>query len=620
MSDNEPVLAIIGGGPRGISVLERIAVRLSPDASVQVHIYEPCELGSGRVWQTDQPQSLVMNTYAGQVTFFVDDSVHCAGAHVNGPDLITWARLIVEQHDGVVSPEVDPQARAVWQAHPAQPEVTRSLLAEARALEPWSHPSRVFFGRYLQWFADRALALLPSGVHVMHHRTRATAVDVDATGGRERYRISASDGTLIADAAVLALGWLDAEPGAARVTELPWVAPENPIEQRLDQLGAGESVAVRGLGMGFYDALVLLTEGRGGRYEPVGSFESVHGDRVAKLRYVPSGREPQLQIGSASGVPFRSKSVYHALPPQADLAALDRALAAAVPGQTDFDRDLWPALVDDARRAWATTRARLEAERGQDAVVGIPAELDLQQLTDPLPAQLHTSDQYARWFVEFLTADVIEAAKGLDSPLKAAAWTISAARARIAEFASFGGLTADSFRAGYARYMTLGAKLGSGPPAFRTAQLLAAIEAGIVHPFGPAGQVRVSDGRAELVSPSLPGEARPVSAVLDAWMYQPDAPATADPLLRHVLDAGVGAVFARVDAAGTAHPTRALAIEAATSRLLDASGEPRRALYSVGVPQEEARGFSAISPLPNTDSALLRETDAVADDVVTRLR
>ncbi len=57
------------------------------------------------------------------------------------------------------------------------------------------------------------------------------------------------------------------------------------------------------MGLAFVDLLVLLMEGRGGRFEdtPDGG-----------LAYLPSGAEPRIWAGSRRGVPYHSKISSHA--------------------------------------------------------------------------------------------------------------------------------------------------------------------------------------------------------------------------------------------------------------------------------------------------------------------
>ena len=84
--------------------------------------------------------------------------------------------------------------------------------------------------------------------------------------------------TLRVDAVVLASGHLDATPTAdelalaARAAELGlrYLPPEQTTDTDLSVIAPGETVIARGMGLAFVDLVVLLFEGRGGRYEPDG--------------------------------------------------------------------------------------------------------------------------------------------------------------------------------------------------------------------------------------------------------------------------------------------------------------------------------------------------------------
>jgi hypothetical protein len=145
---------------------------------------------------------------------------------------------------------------------------------------------------------------------------------------------------LPADLVVLTLGHLDAElddeqrefAAYAHEHGLTHLPPDFTADSDLSALRPGEPVLVRGFGLAFVDLMVLLTEGRGRRYE---------GDA-----YVPSGREPVLYVGSRRGVPYHSKIGYDGsgerppLPRFLGPAEIDGLLAR--PGGFDFRRDVWP--------------------------------------------------------------------------------------------------------------------------------------------------------------------------------------------------------------------------------------------------------------------------------------
>ncbi len=101
-SDTRPlVIAVVGSGPRGISVLERLAVRTTAEAQaaaasgtaprpVRVHLIDATEVGAGRVWRTDQDDWFTMNTVISQVTMYSGDPDGGPARPGAGPSLGQW--------------------------------------------------------------------------------------------------------------------------------------------------------------------------------------------------------------------------------------------------------------------------------------------------------------------------------------------------------------------------------------------------------------------------------------------------------------------------------------------------------------------------------------------------
>lgn len=148
-------IAIIGAGPRGLSVLERLCAneRRNPTHSaVTVHVVDPSAPGAGQVWRSDQSQHLLMNTVASQITIYTDDSVRTEGPIEPGPSLYEWAKDIAcESADG-------------------------ATLAEARRLGPNTYPTRAFYGSYLRATFERVVRSAPAHVSIEVHRSRAVAM------------------------------------------------------------------------------------------------------------------------------------------------------------------------------------------------------------------------------------------------------------------------------------------------------------------------------------------------------------------------------------------------------------------------------------------------------------
>ncbi len=75
--NGDPTIVIVGAGPRGLSVLERLVTIGSaidaPGSNLVVEIVDPYEFGAGRIWRSDQSGALLMNTVIGQITIFGHD-------------------------------------------------------------------------------------------------------------------------------------------------------------------------------------------------------------------------------------------------------------------------------------------------------------------------------------------------------------------------------------------------------------------------------------------------------------------------------------------------------------------------------------------------------------------
>nr|WP_308402419.1 FAD/NAD(P)-binding protein [Streptomyces sp. TBY4] len=286
-------VSLVGAGPRGFAVLERLCAgeRKSPShRAVTVHVVEPHAPGPGRVWRTEQPRELLMNTVASQVTVYTDHSVLMDGPVEEGPSLYEWAAGLARTAEG-------PGARDRFPA---------ATLEEARRLGPDDYPTRAFYGAYLEDAFRAVAAAAPGHVTIVEHRTRAVALTDEAGYGGPQ-TLELADGTRLTglDAVVLSLGHVPARPTrvesalarAAAAHGLTYIAPANPADVDLSVVAPGETVFVRGLGLNCFDVLALLTGGRGGTFAREGE----------ALRYLPSGREPRIFAGSRRGVPYHAR-------------------------------------------------------------------------------------------------------------------------------------------------------------------------------------------------------------------------------------------------------------------------------------------------------------------------
>lgn len=319
-STPEVDLVIVGGGPRAVATVARLAARLRPDEpfgapapsgdpALRVAIVDAVQVGAGATWRTDQHPLLLNNTYSAQTTAHADASTDQDGPLVPGPDLVQWAAACshtpLDRYLGI-GPE-----RPAW------------LGTELAALRPESYPTRRLQGVY---YRDQLTeAARRGGIEVWH--IEGTATDIGAPGpespglaptdfvaagtepttrgdahdtvdravvgrrrivrltGASRVALDGAHGhrpqhpepvaAISAPLVILAQGMIQAEPSdqtrartdRARRQRLLYVPPGMPSERDWTQVpGDGQDVLVAGMGANFFDVIGIVTAGRGGRF------------------------------------------------------------------------------------------------------------------------------------------------------------------------------------------------------------------------------------------------------------------------------------------------------------------------------------------------------------------
>ncbi|MEU8958873.1 FAD/NAD(P)-binding protein [Streptomyces sp. NPDC048518] len=621
----EKAVGIVGVGPRGLAVLERLCANagpLLPETAVTVHVIDPAPPGAGSVWRVDQPAELLMNTVADQVTLFTDAGVSCAGPVLPGPTLYEWAQLLA------VMGEVE-----------GYPEHT---LTEARGLGRDDYPSRALYGHYLRWVFDRIVRTAPDHFAVRVHQDRA----VDLRGGSGTQRLRLSDGQeLLLDAVILAQGHLPVRPSPrtaalsrhARAVGARHIPPANPADVDLRDIEPQEAVALRGLGLNFFDYLALFTQGRGGTFV----------DRGRELEYRPSGLEPRLYAGSRRGVPHHARGANQKSlgerhrPLLLTPAALSDLRAAAASGtRGDFRRDLWPLIAREVETVYYSTllrrrgvaadavadfaRRHAHQEAGRDALLHAHDIADADRwnwsaFEQPCAEQdFGSHEEFRDWLLDHLLRDVERARGGnTDDPVKAALDALRDLRNEIRLVVDHGGINGDSRRRDLDSWYTpLNAHLSIGPPLRRTAEMAALIKAGILRPVGPGMRVQTAPGGFLVSSARVPGPPVQVSTLIEARVPEPGVRATTDPLMRELLHRKEATTHRLTAGVGTEYDTGGLAVTRRPFHLLDARGRPHPRRFAYGVPTEGVHWATAAGARPGVDSVLLSDADAMARHVL----
>jgi hypothetical protein len=619
-------------------VLERIAANRAGmfQGPLDIHVVEPYEPGSGRIWRYHQHSGLMLNSTAADVTMFTDSSVACEGPAADGPGLAAWAAGVL---DGSITDV---------------PDFPLAIREQLRDLNGATFPTRQLNSQYLEWFFRRAVTALGGNVTV--HRTTAVTVEPAAgpgsasTGHAGNYADDAgthlvrlaNGGTLRADVVVTALGHTDSQPDAASAAWSGFAArhggfhaaPSYTTDVDYSALAPGQDVIVAGMGLAFVDLLVLLMEGRGGRFE-----ETPDG----ALKYRASGREPQLWAGSRRGVPYHSK-ISAALRGEAPgglrfftADAVDALLERHA--ELDFHAHLWPLIAKEAgygyyrelftgspervSTGWAefsVSFAELDwystaREDVVEAAVPDPAlRLDLEALDRPFTGMLFggaadVQETVARYIEEDLALR--------DSPDHPETLALFVALLKVymdlGRLVPAERLNARSQQTVHGWWHGFFSFVDSGPPPRRLREMLALHRAGLLRFLGPGLSVTADESTGEFVagSPQAGFRVR-AKAFIEARLPATSVARSLNPVLASLHSSGLGSEQQLLTADGI-HSTGKLLVSD-RHELLDGQGRTGGRLFGVG-PGTSGWGAGAFAR-PNTNAAPFRENDALARTVL----
>ena len=627
--DRRPAIAIVGAGPAASSLLERIvasAPEILGDRPARVHLIDPHRAGLGRVWRSDNHAGLWMNSLAEDVTMFTDDTVHCEGPIRPGPTLYEWATSIDDQSLAAVASE--------------------ELIDEIRHLEGTSFPTRRVQSAYLDWFWARTIAAAPANLEIVIHRARA--IDVIA-GDDGRQTVVLDDGSLplLVDEIVLAVGHLDVQPDA-RALELSAFAQTHGLvhlpaghtaELDLSSIRAGQHVIALGFGQAFTDLIVLLTQARGGRF--------VH-DGCGAIRYVPSGAEPIIHVGSRRGVPYRSKMDYRLQAAPARLPEFldEEAISSLLDNDSliEFRRDVLPLVRREVGWAyyhelfhahpehvlvsWDTFVARYSAAQTDDELARVIADsvadeqdiFDLERINAPLRnLQFATADELHDHVRAHVEADVARRTNPRFSADLGAFNALLQAFVTVARIAASGRMTTRSRIEDVGQWwFSFFMYYASGPPPARLRQLLALERAGLVRFIGADTTVRADEQRGVFVatSSSHPDEIE-ATGLVDAVIAGASVTRTADALVATLRDRGELLEEVVFDGDWSLNSGK-VAVTGSTMNVVRADGTAHDRLHAIG--SFTSRPVAGAFSRPRTNAPTFRQNDLIARTVLRTLQ
>lgn len=621
---NEFSLVLVGAGPRGTSVVERLAnlaLNLPEQGTVlKVTVFDPFPPGSGHVWSPKQSQNFLMNTPSSFPTVAPERE----GAEPG----LSFRQFVELRGDG----------RKLTDEH--------AKLIER--IEPGTYPSRAIYGEYLEHVYDRSASILAAHENFSIQHVAAEVVAVRPVGNA--YQIdfssaldSAETRQLDADAVVLALGHQPAELNpwqkqleeAAAQAGTTYMPPNVPADLDYSRFKEGQPALIRGLGLNFFDGMAELTAGRGGIFRE-SSTEPGH-----RLEYIASGREPALIVASRRGTPYWGKPVVDQfIPDEIELRYFDapeligrlaEARASNPAASLVFSRHIWPQLHRDILFAYYSSCARvhgapdgfgerefverleaiLSAEHHEGSQVWLGELrkfieqfpqlqwLDVPKLAKPFEEVGFSSDeQYQQSVRDYLVDNARHSTGGLDDPLSCAIMTMNAGRMLIKELIASGVIDEQSrIEEIQAHFEPLVEGLSSGPPLERIEQLLALSRAGIVTFVGPDPEFGFDEVSEQFTasSPWVDAEVHTARTMCEAMMPSNRVLQNSSPLIKQLLGDHVARVHTWKNAEGESLPGSGFDVVGEPYRLVNSEGLAHRGLFVLGLQLSSAQWGTAIA-------------------------
>ncbi|WP_194973032.1 FAD/NAD(P)-binding protein [Aquiflexum lacus] len=262
-------VAIVGGGPKGVYAIERLASVWNcnhPGKDLDIVCFNTtADFGSGPNYQTEQPDFLLMNYNLGKVDFWTDEQEQIVDDRL---DLLAFLK--------------------------------RNNRSEVE-VESFDYCSRAVTGIYLQYCLCKLIEALPSNIHLHLIVDEVTSIEEDSANLLINSKVGIHEGfSEVICCTGHAYSFGEGSNSAYQVKksdEIPSSIFRSvyPIQKLQENNYSGKTVAIKGLGLTFVDAVLGITEGKGGAFKRENT----------SLTYLASKKEPkEIFAFSRTGLPM----------------------------------------------------------------------------------------------------------------------------------------------------------------------------------------------------------------------------------------------------------------------------------------------------------------------------
>jgi hypothetical protein len=387
------------------------------------------------------------------------------------------------------------------------------------------------------------------------------------------------------------------------------------------------------MGLTAVDVVKTFTIGRGGKFK--------------NGRYIPSGEEPLIILGSRLGLPYSARA-HNQKTDQYKGEILTPEHVLKLKGQKakiDFEKDLMPLILKEMDYVYYTTlkgkqwgnqfmKCVSNKERRRWIAENVPPKdrFSWQDLENPLwnieaetpPGQpwFPSMAAYTHFVTEYIRRDIQEAEKGnATSPLKTAVDSVLRdLRDTLRLVVDRGGLTASSHRYLDRAFNRVNNRIAVGPPVSSTRELLALVEAGLVSFSGPTPKLSMDENTGEFFVESnlVGGSRRSVKHVLNGRIHSVDNKNDSSTLIQNLFKRGMIRTFVNKDETGN-YELGGLDVTD-DFNVIGKDGRPHPHVCAIGIPIEGKFWFNAVDARPDVNSNAIVHLSRWVEKVVSRLR
>lgn len=592
-------IAVVGAGPYGLIMLDRLVQNYQKKEKLEILSFDP-DGPSGKVWNPQQTDTVLMNSVMEHVTLFTDETLDSGGVIAPGPNLYDWSKNEAPQF--------------IKQQVKTNPE---DFLSQAASLGRNDCSQRRFYGLYQQWFFSNLQAHLPDNITLTFYQEAVKDLIVD-----EQITLVANEKHVV-DQVILATGHSDNELSDeeeqlsifAKEQGLTYQPPKNPAKVSLENIQPNEDVILRGVGLSFFDYIGLLPKHWGGAFV----------EKNQKLYYQPSGKEGRMIIGSGRGLP------YHARPANQKRAGedaqpqllTDERLDQFQPGEgaeffdllrkeaelVYYEKKLANTAIDVAEFLAAYRKEEREEVLTR---FNIPKEMRLDWNTLSDPGKEIDPQHFPDFVREYMEKDIREAEKGnLTGPIASALDTLKELQLPVHKMIDNEAFTAKEYwEELWGKYNPEYGFLTVGPPVIRMKQLAALEKAGIAIFLAPDMTVEQTEN--QFVAFSKQNEAVKYTAkhLIEARIPSTNYRRTLNPLIQALKKRGYLAPHT-VKVENKVHESGAILVSRSTHQVIDQQNKIVENLYCYGVPVEGLDWLNASTPRPKTSDRIFEMADQI---------